>query len=395
MSTNDRTPRTTAAREAPILCATGRAAGARAARALVLALAGLAAAGAGAAERLAPKHLLHDPALLKDLFAERIAGQSEVIEARFSDATAAITVIATDDPHSSESWSASSRSPVRKDDARRPLAERPCAQLHLPFARLDFAGAARAADQAAAIVEANGYYAGGAAVYLNVSVGTTPGRSCQRLVWAAEMYSEANPMNRANVEWQLDGSAPVASDATHRPVPFARLLAGTKRGPKPAAPAAPPAPRRDFLHADIATELAQIEQRLGAPLPLYAVLIDTDMLRIETFEAGSRNKKKREWIFDADTGLRAAQDTSELADIQCDRPFTTVDFAFGQLSDLIARAPATIPPMANGHVSHVRIDRSSRECRKPPLIQVTIEDERGYGDAIYDARGKLLEAKVR
>ncbi len=65
-----------------------------------------------------------------------------------------------------------------------------------------------------------------------------------------------------------------------------------------------------------------------------------------------------------------------------------------RLPELIAGAPALIPPLARGTVHSVHIQRGIVDC-DAPYISIDIEDERADGNVEYSARGKLRHAEVK
>lgn len=360
----------------------------------VLALAALLGlAAAQAAEPLAPKHLLKDPAQLKNLFVEAIGRPVEVVDAKFRADWVQLAVVDPANPAAIETWTATPRQPIARDTSGYYAA---CPGLRIALDRLDFAAGARVLAQIDAFIEANGFDRSNVVQARFAGIEDRARRKpCDRLAWFETLTDAADPMVSVYVQWAPDGTLVQALDRQSRPIPPARLLAGAvgTRRPKPAPAPAPPVVRHDYLAAGIAEELALIESRLGAPLGFYRIDIYADSLYVATVDAGRRHQVT-EWNFDRDRDM-AEPRAKELISHDCDRPFALADFAYDRLAALIAAAPATIAAMPEGRVRKVSVSRRLSACKKPPQISLSIEDERGYGEVVYDAAGKLLEARVR
>ncbi|WP_257386990.1 hypothetical protein [Tahibacter caeni] len=371
-------------------CATERIRRALApAAALVLGL-----AAAQAAEPLAPKQLHKDPALLKQLFVEAIGRPVDVVVAEFRAERVQLVVVDPVAPAVFETWTATPRRPVQREEGSAYVA---CPGQRIALETLDFAAGARVLAQIDALIGANGFDAS------NVVQARLAGiedrarrRPCDHLAWFETLSDPVDPLIRVDAEWTLDGTLVRALDRQSRPIPPARLFSGGFGAgrPKtaPPVPAAPPA-RHDYLAAGIAEELAQIEQRLGAPLALYRLDIYADSLQVTTVDADRRHRVTV-WRFDRDREM-AAPEAKELVGDDCDRPFALADFGYPRLAELIAAAPRTIAAMPEARVRKVSVSRRLSACRKPPQVSVSVEDERGYGDVVYDAAGQLVEARVR
>lgn len=361
------------------------------------------AGGADAAERKAPKHLLRDPQLVGDMFLERVGASAEVLEALFRDEVFSITVVDPADPSHTIEYEVGSFETVKAEETHRPIANQSCPNQRMSLARLDFAAVAKALQEAVTIADRNDYHGDPVALqFLALPLhGATFHKDCHHLAWLANLRSSSDPDDQVTIEWKLDGTGAVAKDGRMRPVALAKLLAAkppkSAPAPEPQQVEQPAAREHDYLRDGIAAEVAQVERQIGTPLRLNGITLKSDVIILTIFESG-KSKRMKNWRFHEDRKLTVEDVPDDglpawLSD-ECD-PFSTADFAYDRLVGLINNAPAALPPMASARPVDVWIGRDRAHCRRPPTINIVLEDERGYGDVVYDARGNLLEAKVR
>jgi hypothetical protein len=349
----------------------------------------LAGAHAFAADPIAPAHPLDDPAALKAAFAARIARPVNVLTFTFGEHYAEALV---------QDASASDEFDVYEAAPGQPMAEgKPkkagsvdC-KKKVAFADLDLTVAARLLAQASAIAAANRYRK-----QENVLLGSDV--FCHQFGWRALLTSETNSDALLEISWGVDGSSPKAqrmgTDGWIK-VDMNTLLAGSAKAPAAAPKVEPKAiagdgRKRDFLRG-IDADLARIEAQVGAALGFKHISIDHEQLSVDVFQPANK-KRVSTWLVDDDGAIKLWREDDTIP-FDCNKPFTTSDFPLARLPDMIAGAPALIPPMAQAEVKDVAIYRSGF-CGQPHVF-IKVEDERGYGNVEYDQRGKLVSAEIQ
>ena len=124
---------------------------------------------------------------------------------------------------------------------------------------------------------------------------------------------------------------------------------------------------------------------------LRRIGFDGHQLSVDAYQS-SNKKRYSSWLVDDKGEIRLWREDDTIP-LDCNKPFTTADFPLARLPELIAGAPALIPPMAQASIKNVSIYRSGF-CSTPHVI-IQIEDERGYGNVEYDQRGKLVSAAIQ
>ena len=349
----------------------------------------VASTGALADTAIAPVHPLQDPAALKAVFAARIGHPVFVLRFGLGEHYADTLVQNAAASDEFDRFQAIPGQPMAEGEPQK-AGGIDCKQK-IAFADLDLAAGARALAQAREIAAANGYKP-----LENVELGADV--FCKDFGWRAILLTEGDSNAMLEITWKPDGSAPKARqmrDSGWSRVEMKNLLAGSAKAPVTTAKA-DPAPiagdgrRRNFL-AGIEADLARVETQVGAPLAFKHIGIDATQLSVEVFPPGTK-KRVATWLVNDDGDLRLWHEDDTIA-FDCNKPFAAKDIALARLPELIAAAPGLIPAMPGAAVKNVHITRGVF-CNAPS-IDIQIEDERGYGDIEYDAKGKLIKAEVR
>ena len=355
----------------------------------LLLLAALASASAFAADVVAPAHPLDDPAAVKAAFAARIGKPVHVLRFGFGEHYADAIVQNDAAPDEFDRFELVPGQPM-KEGAPQKAGSIDCTKK-IAFADVDLAIAARLLAEARAIAAANGY-----AKPENVQLGSDV--FCKRFGWQAMLTSEKNSDAMLELTWTPNGTSPKAraleGDGWSDVDP--KKLAAGAAPPPPAAPKTETAPtpgdgrKRNFL-LGIDADLARVEAGNGAPLAIKQVRFDAKSLSLDVFPPNTK-KKIATWIVDDDGAIRKWREDDAIP-FDCNKPFAPGEIPLAQLPAMVAGAPALIPPMAQGWVKGVSIYRSGL-CGAPH-VYIEVEDDRGFGNVEYDARGKLVSAGVQ
>jgi len=359
----------------------------------LLALACLAAMPAFAAGLLVPAHPLDDPAALKAAFAARIGHPVNVLRfnlgEHFADALVQNAAASDEfDRYQATPGQAMAEGEPQKAggiDCRKKIA----------FADLDLAVGVRVLTQVREIAAANGYRKPE-----NVELGSDI--FCKEFAWRGILMMDSDSDVMLELTYKIDGTSPKArqmrADGWAK-VDMKALLAGSARAvTAPAAPSKTDHPttagdgrKRDFMRG-IGTDLARVEAQVGATLAFKHIGIDGTQLSMHVFSPSSR-KRVLTYLVDGDDGAIKLWHEEDTIPFDCNKAFAAADLPIDRLPDMIASAPAMIPPLSQGWVKDVSIYRSGL-CGAPH-IYIKVEDERGYGNVEYDARGKLISAAVQ
>lgn len=337
----------------------------------------------------APADLLRDGAALKAAFAARIGRTVNVVDVQLNPYSA--TLVAQD---------AHERDVIDKYEALpgKPLADGEpqkadslnCPKWKIALADLDFAvGAsllARARELAKAI--------GSAEKPIAVSLDSDP--FCENFGWHVYLKDRGDESIElfAGVDGKTSKARRLHGESWEK-VDVDALRSG-KATLALAAPAAAPRTspgdgrEHDYLRG-IADDLARLEAQNGGPLALQHIGIFADSLYVDVYATKDR-RRMTNYSLNVQGAIRS--EDKDTFDADCKKPFTTRDFVFGRLPELIAGAPGLIPPLARGWVHSVHIQRGIVDC-DAPYISIDVEDERANGHVEYDARGKLREARVK
>ncbi len=338
---------------------------------------------------VAPADLLRDSAALKAAFAARIGRAVNVVEVQLNPYSA--TVVAQD---------AGDRSLIDKYEALpgKPLADgepQKAGSLHCPkrkiaLAELDFAIAARLLTRAQELAKA----IGSAEKPIAVSLDSDP--FCENFGWHVSVKDRGDEFIELFAATDgKSGKAQRLHGDNWEKVDVDALLAG-KTALVTAAPAAQAQTiagdgrKHDYLRG-IADEFSRLEAQNGGPLALQHIGIFADSLHVDVYATKNR-KRTTSYNFDAQGAIRVEE--KETSDADCRKPFTTRDFVFERLPEMIAGAPGLIPPLARGWVHSVHIQRGIVDC-DAPYISIDVEDDRANGNVEYSARGKLRRAEVK
>ena len=359
-------------------------------RALLVVLA-CACASAHAVGPLIAKNPLDDPAALKAAFATRIGRPVNVLRfnlgEHYSDAL-------VQDATASDEFDRFEAIPGHTMDEGQPQkAGSIDCKKKIPFASLDLAVGVRVLAEVRQIAAANGYKKPE-----NVELGSDI--FCKEFAWRGLLMSESNSDAMLELTYSLDGTSPKAREMHEdgwAKVDMKKLLAGAAPPPA-AAPKASDAPpvrgdgqKRNFLNG-IDADLARVQTQVGAPLAIKHIAIDETQLSVEIIQPANK-KRVSTYIVDGDDGAIKLWHEDDTIPFDCNKPFATSELPLDRLPDMIAGAPSMIPPLAQGWVKNVHIYRSGL-CGSPH-IYIQVEDERGYGNVEYDARGKLVSAEVQ
>jgi hypothetical protein len=265
----------------------------------------------------------------------------------------------------------------------------------IPFADLDLAVGVRVLRQAREIAAANGYKKPE-----NVELGSDI--FCKEFAWRAILMMEGNSDAMLELTYKVDGTSPKARQMREdgwAKVDMKTLLAGTARPvTAPAVASKTDHPtiagngrKRDFMRG-IDADLARVQAQVGATLAFKHIGIDGTQLSMHVFSPTNR-KRVLTYLVDGDDGAIKLWHEEDTIPFDCNKAFAAADLPLDRLPDMIASAPAMIPPLSQGWVKDVSIYRSGL-CGAPH-IYIKVEDERGYGNVEYDARGKLISAAVQ
>lgn len=352
-------------------------------------LAALLASGtAGATE--APRDLLADGAGLERAFADAIGRPVFVLEANYGPHYVEMTVQDAADPEIYDEYSVTPGAAVSKPKALK-VGDVDCKKQKIPLAQLSFEGAARALADAEAIANGNGFKFPG-------TIHFGPNVFCKELSWRSMMTAPDNTDDGLELLYGQDGKL-----ATARRIVDGRWkkldLGALKRGEVAALPAPPPsnaayaAPdggKRNF-RANPLEALALLEATLGGSLKLLDLDFDVDRATFQLLDPQNR-KRVLTYFVHADGKVEQwrADDTWSVV---CAKPIVATELPIALLPELERRALVSIPAMSRPTAEDVRIRRSGL-CGAP-RVYVTLEDERATGDVEFDAKGKLIEARVR
>ena len=352
-------------------------------------LAAFASANALAANVVAPAHPLDDPAAVKAAFAARIGKPVHVLRLGFGEHYADAIVQNDAAPDEFDRFELVPGQPMKDGDPQK-AGSIDC-KKKIAFAEVDLAVAARLLGEARAIAAANGYKKPE-----NVQLGSDI--FCRTFGWTALLTSETNSDAILELTWAPNGASPKARElkGDHWASVDPKKLAAGAAPPPPAAPKTETAPtpgdgrKRNFL-LGIDADLARVEAENGAPLAIKHLRFDAKSLSLDVFPPNTR-KKIATWIVDDDGAIRKWREDDTIP-FDCNKPFATNEIPLAQLPAMVAGAPALIPPMAQGWVKGVSIYRSGL-CGAPH-VYIDVEDDRGFGNVEYDARGKLIAAGVQ
>ena len=361
-------------------------------RALALFVAGIlicANAQADAGAPIAPAHPLDNPAGLKAAFAARIGRPVHVLRFGFGEHYADALVQSDAAPDEFDRYEAVPGQPMKEGEPQK--AGGIDCKKKIAFADLDLAVAARLLVEIRAIAAANGYKQPE-----NVLLGSDV--FCKEFAWRGILLTDANSDAMLELTYALDGSSPKARqmrDDGWVKVDMKKLSAGSAPPPVAAAKSEPaPTPgdgrQRDFLRG-IEADLARVQTTIGAPLAFKHISIDKTQLSVDVFRPANK-KRVSTYIVDDDGSIKLWREDDTIP-FDCNKPFAVADIPAAGLPEMIAGAPALIPPMAQGWVKNVHIYRSGL-CGSPH-VYIEIEDGRGYGNVEYDGRGKLISAAVK
>jgi hypothetical protein len=354
-----------------------------------LLLAAFASANAFAADVVAPAHPLGDPAAVKAAFAARIGKPVHVLRFGFGEhyADAIVQNDAAQDEF--DRYELVPGQPMKEGEPQK-AASIDC-RKKIAFADVDLATGARLLGEARAIAAANGY-----SKPENVELGSDI--FCKTFGWRAMLTSEKNSDAILELTWAPNGASPKARELKGdrwADVDPKKLAAGAAP-PPPAAPKTETTPtpgdgrKRNFL-LGIDADLARVEAQNGAPLAIKHLRFDEMSLSLDVF-APNAKKRVATWLVDDDGAIRKWREDDTIP-FDCNKPFATSEIPLAQLPAMVASAPSLIPPMAEGRVKGVSVYRSGL-CGAPH-VYIEVEDERGYGNVEYDARGKLISAAVQ
>ena len=348
-----------------------------------------AGANALAADPVAPAHPLDDPAAVKAAFAARIGKPVHVLRFGFGEHYADALVQNDAAPDEFDRYEMSPGQPMKEGEPQK--AGGVDCKKKVAFADVDLVAGARLLGDARRIAAANGYKKPE-----NVELGADI--FCKEFGWRAILTSDTNSDAMLEITWATDGSSPKARELKNdswAKVDMKKLLAGS--APPPAAPPKnEPAPtpgdgrERDFTRG-IEADLARVEQKVGAPLGFKHIRLDKEQLSMDVF-VPSNKKRIATYIVESNGEIRLWREDDTIP-FDCNKPFAAADVPLAQLPQMIAGAPALIPPMVQGWVKNVSIYRSGL-CGSPH-VYIEIEDDRGYGNVEYDGRGKLVSAEVQ
>jgi hypothetical protein len=338
-----------------------------------------------------PREFLDAPDALKERLAEKIGHPVYVLEAGFGPWYAEMLVQDKSDPEIFDKIEAQPGQPLAKAKPVK-VGDVSCPKAKLPLEQLSFAAAA------AALADANAIAAGAGFKPLE-SIQFRPDVFCKNPAWRVMLSAPDNHDDILEVLYGQDGKITSAQrfDGTRFKKVDPKALARGDVLAKAAPPAPAPAPSaaadggtRNF-RTDPLAAVALLEKTLGAPLKLIDLDVDADRA---TFTVLDPQNKKRvlTWFVHADGKVEQwrADDTWSVV---CAKPFATTEVPIGALPELEQRALASIPPMPHAKAEDVRVRRSGL-CGAPH-VYVTLEDERATGEVEFDAKGKLVEAKVR
>jgi hypothetical protein len=340
---------------------------------------------AGAAPATAPAQPLDDPAALKAAFATRIGHPVQVLTFRLGEHYSETLVESADGEF--DVFEASAGQPLAEGKPKK-AGEVDC-RKKTAFESLDLAIGARLLGQARAIAAANGYSE-------PESIELGAGMMCEDFGWRALLTTESDSSALLELRWSAAGDAPKARQ--FRGDRWVRLDPGTLAAGGARITAAPKARpvsmpgdgrTRDFF-GGIEPDLARLEGVAGTPLAFHVIDIDRDQLSVVL--AQRDGKERATWLVGKDGSLRLWHvDSGPSA--WCRKPFTPTDVQLAGLPGMIDQAPTLIPPMATSRVVDVTIRRSDA-CGRPH-VYIKLEDERGFGNVEYDARGTLLRAEIQ
>ena len=352
-------------------------------------LASLAGPTAAQNQTIAPADLLHDSAALKAAFAARIGRAVNVVEVQLNPYSAMLVAQDARDRDVIDKYEALPGKPLAEGEPQKANSLH-CPKRKIALADLDFGTGARLLARAQELAKA----IGSAEKPIAVSLDSDP--FCENFGW--HVYVKDRGDESIELFAGTDGKAGKAQrlhgDKWEK-VDVDALLAGKSQ----LALAAPPAQARttagdgrehDYLRG-IADELARLEAQTGAPLALQHIGIFADSLHVDAYATKDR-KRVTSYNFDAQGAIRS--EDKDTSDADCRKPFTTRDFVFERLPEMIAGAPSLIPPLAGGWVHSVHIQRGIVDC-DAPYISIDVEDDRANGNVEYSARGKLRRAEVK
>jgi len=356
---------------------------------IAISIALLAFGSAHAQAPIAPAHPLDNPAGLKAAFDARIGKPVYVLRFNLGEHYADTLVQNAAASDEFDRYQATPGQPMAEGEPQK--AGGIDCKKKIAFADLDLAVGVRVLTEARAIAAANGYK-----TPENVELGSDI--FCKEFGWRAILLTDSNSDTMLELTYATNGTSPKARqlhDDGWDKVDMKTLLAGTaKPPPAPPKPDTRPKPgdgrERDFL-SGIDADLKRIETEVGAPLAFKHISIDKTQLSAQIF-APSNKKRVMTYIVDDKGAIRLWHEDDTIP-FDCNKPFAMSDLPLDRLPQMIAGAPSLIPPMAGASVKNVHIYRSGL-CGSPH-VYIEIEDERGFGNVEYDARGKLVSAAVK
>lgn len=354
--------------------------------AALLAIAGIPEA---AAAPLVPVHPLDDLAALKAAFAARIGRPVNVLRFNLGEHYADALV---QDASAADEFDRYEAIPgqAMAEGAPQKAGGIDC-KKKIAFADLDLATGARVLTESRLIAAANGYKKPE-----NVELGSDV--FCKEFGWRAILLTDSNSEAMLELTYSASGTSPKARQMQAEgweKVDMKNLLAGTAKPVATAPKIEPPVitgdgREHDFLRG-IDADLARIQTQVGAPLAFKHIGIDKTQLSVDVFQPASK-KRVSTWLVDSDGSIKLWREDDTIL-FDCNKAFATSDIPLARLPEMIAGAPAMIPPLAQGWVKSVAIYRSGL-CGAPH-IYIQVEDDRGYGNVEYDQRGKLVSAEVQ
>ena len=356
----------------------------------IAAIAAAAHAADGAA--VAPGQMLVDVAALKSAFVARIGRPVYVLDVQLNQYSATLLVQDQRDRDLFDKYEAVAGKPLEEGKPEK-VGDVSCKKQKIALADLDFAPATRLLARARELAAAIGGYDQPAAV----SLAADP--FCQEFGWHVALGGSSASHEPIDLFTKADGSAGrtqrLRDDGSWEKLDADALIAGKAKlafaAPKAEAPKFAGDGRQHDYYRSVADELARLQAQVGSPLALQHIGIYEDSLNVDVYSTKNR-KRLTSYRFDEQGAIVGEE--KETPDGDCRKPFSTSDFVLERLPELIAGAPALIPPLARGTVHSVHVQRGIVDC-DAPYISIDIEDERADGNVEYSARGKLRHAEVK
>jgi len=347
--------------------------------------------GAAASAGEPPREFIDAPDALKERLSQAIGHPVFVLEAGFGPWYAELLVQDKADAEVFDKIDAQPGQPLGKTKPVK-VGEVSCPKAKLALEQLSFAGAA------AALADANALAAGGGFKPVE-TIRFGPDVFCRYPAWRVMLSSPDNHDDILEVLYGQDGKVASAQrfDGSRfkkvDPKALARGEVVAKAAPAPAAPmpfAAADGGARNF-RADPLAAVGLLEQTLGAPLKLIDLDVDAERATLTVLDP--KDKKRVLTYFVHADGKVEQWRADDTWSVVCAKPFAATEVPIALLPELERRALASIAAMTHAKAEGVRVRRSGL-C-SAPHVYVTLEDERATGDVEFDAKGKLVEAKVR